>query len=106
MPDVKTTPVMVAWDVDSILDAAGGVDRLQNLLLRYCGRAPAYNTICMWRLRRRLPSEWSAAIVYALMRTQQKPFKSLISFETDPFEGLPEWPASATAPTATTAAAA
>jgi len=59
---------MLVWDVARIIEIAGGVAKLRRDLAQAGQEVPDRATVQMWRTRARLPTAWSAPIVYVLMR--------------------------------------
>ena len=73
----RSYPVIV-WDVEKIVDAAGGVNALRDLLQDRVGSAPGQTTISMWLTRGSIPSSWLGAILFILLsETRQSVFKFL-----------------------------
>ena len=59
---------MMGWDVNSIIDAAGGAGQLRRLLARADQEIPDNAAISMWKARHRLPSAWTAPVLYVLLK--------------------------------------
>jgi hypothetical protein len=57
---------MMVWNVAAILDLAGGAQNLRKLLARHGQDVPDSGAISMWKSRNRLPSGWSAQVLYVL----------------------------------------
>lgn len=59
---------MLVWDVSAILEIAGGVARLRRALAQAGQEVPDRAAVQMWRSRSRLPTNWSAPIVFVITR--------------------------------------
>jgi len=63
---------VIGWDVDRIIDEAGGVQELVKLLQDRVGNAPGQNTVSMWKIRGSIPSQWLGAIMYILLSEKRQ----------------------------------
>jgi hypothetical protein len=72
---------MMTWNVSAIVNLAGGVANLRRLLARTGQDVPDTAAVSMWKTRNRLPSAWTAPILYALV--QRTPDLDLVDLMTD-----------------------
>ena len=69
---------MKAFTIHKVLEAAGGVNKLRNLLIRSGQPCPPYSTVNLWRWRGSLPTHWVGPIMWALACKGINPVKLLV----------------------------
>lgn len=63
----ETGAGMIVWNVAAIIETAGGASQLRKLLARAGQDIPDNSAISMWRSRNRIPSQWSAPVLFVVL---------------------------------------
>lgn len=79
MPRLSRAKPPVEWDASAVIRAAGGPAPLRRLLLKHSSEAPRLLTIHQWSSRKKIPAQWQAACVYAVLREGLAKFHELLS---------------------------
>jgi hypothetical protein len=72
---------MISFDVEYLFSLLGGPRGLMDLLDKHVpGNGLEYPAVQMWKQRKRIPADWIARVIYALIREGRNP---LVCFSDD-----------------------
>ena len=73
---------MRCWNVAAVIETAGGAAQLRRLLARAGEDVPDNAAISMWKQRNRIPSQWTAPILFVIL--SDKPAVRVVDLMTQP----------------------